>query len=370
MYKNLWYAAAFSDELANDPLKVRMLSRDFVLFRDNGGRAVCLSNVCPHRGVSLAQGKCFSDGTVQCPQHGWRFGADGRCTMIPSQDDGGPIPAGAKVDAYPTHEEHGVIWTFLGDQPDAAPPVPSTPECDLPGWRTITYSEVWDCNLHWAKFSNIDLVHVPITHGQSFVGCFTPEEKITHPDEYTVASRIVTPVQQPKGSWGELREETKNIVSTLTFFASGFTLKGHVEIGGEGSGIFITFYEMSTPIDDETTQMRFLFARNFMPEAEHDAETLKRNLKNVHEDRALAETQLPRRGPVPPTERDLVIDPDDTLLKGYWSIMDRLREAGHQIDTTALLELDQGHRYCTIPSPARAALAGDWVHDLVPTCAP
>ena len=107
-----------------------------------------------------------------------------------------------------------------------------------------------------------------------------------------------------------------------------------------------------------------------MPESEHDAETLKRNLKNVHEDRALAETQLPRRGPVPPTDRDLVIDPDDTLLKRYWAIMDRLRQAGHEIDTAALAELDNGHRYCVIPSPARSVETRDWVHDRVPTVAP
>jgi len=370
MYKNLWYVAAFSDELSDKPHKVRMLSRDFVLFRDADNRAVCLSNVCPHRGISLAQGRCFEDGTIQCPQHGWRFGADGRCQAIPSQGDNGKIPAGAKVDAYPTYEEHGLIWTFLGDNPQAAPPVPPTPECDLPGWRTITHGEVWNCNVHWAKFSNIDLVHVPIAHGQHFVGCFTPEEEITCLDDYTIASRIVTPMQQPKGDWGELRQATKNIVSTLTFYASGFTLKGHVEIGGEGSGVFITFYETATPIDEETTHMRFLFARNFMAEAEHDADTLKRNLKNVTEDRLLAETQLPKRGPVRPDTRDLLVDPEDTLLKGYWRIMERLHGAGHKIDMVALEKIDNGHRYCAIPSPARVTHRGDWVHDTVPTSDP
>ena len=90
-----------------------------------------------------------------------------------------------------------------------------------------------------------------------------------------------------------------------------------------------------------------------MTEAEHDEETLKRNLKNVHEDRVLAEAQLPRRGPCPPTSRDLVIDPDDTLLKGYWDILQRLRQKGWQLDLAALEEADKGHRYCAIPSPAR-----------------
>lgn len=366
MYTNLWYVAAFSNELKDSPIKARMLGRDFVLFRDQHNKAICLSNVCPHRGVSLAQGKCFDDGTIECPQHGWRFAADGQCTLIPSQGEGCKIPLGAKVDSYPTHEAHGLLWTFLGDAPETAPPIPAMPECDLPGWRTITHDEVWNSNVHWAKFSNIDLVHVPITHGQNFVGCFTPEEEIAYPDEYSVSSKIVTPVEQPKGEWSKLHNEEKLIESTLTFYASGFTLKGHVEIGGQGSGVFITFYETSTPIDAETTQMRFLFARNFMVDAEHDADTLKRNLKNVHEDRAIAETQLPKRGPLPPGENDLIVDPDDTLLKAYWEIMGRLRERGCQIDTAGLELMEMSHRYCAIPSPARAANPQKWVHGAVP----
>lgn len=370
MYINLWYVAAFSDEVTDQPVKVRMLSRDFVLFRDQQGKVACLSNVCPHRGVSLAQGKCYDDGSIECPQHGWRFGRDGRCTLIPSQEDPHETPAGAKTDCYPTEERHGLVWAFLGDQPEHAPPIPAMPELDQPGWRTINYGEVWDCNYHWAKFSNIDLTHVPIVHGTRFVGSFTPKEQIRCPDEYSIESKIVTPFQQPEGSWQKVREEEKKLESTLTFYVSGFTLKGHVEIGGQGSGIFITFYETTTPIDSDTTCMRYLFARNFMTEAEHDAETLKRNLKNVHEDRVLAEAQLPRRGPCPPTSRDLVIDPDDTLLKGYWAILERLRQRGWQVDLPGLEASDKGHRYHAIPSPARRIDPQHWVHDTVPTYDP
>jgi phenylpropionate dioxygenase-like ring-hydroxylating dioxygenase large terminal subunit len=319
--------------------------------------------------VSLAQGKCMENGTLQCPQHGWQFAADGRCTEVPSQRDGFDMPAGAKVDCYPTEERHGLIWTFLGDRPETAPPIPDMPEIDMPGWRTLEVGEVWNANYHWAKFSNIDLVHVPIVHGQAFVGSFTPKEEISRLDDYSISSHIRTPFEQPRGDWSELREKQKNIVSTLTFYASGFTFKGHLEIGGEGSGVYATFYEMATPIDLQTTAMRMLFTRNFMPEAEHDEGFLKRNMKNVQEDRALAETQLPKNGPLPPGDRDLLIDPDDTMLKGYWEILGRLRDQGCQIDTAALADRDRGHRYCAIPSPVRLSNPEAWVHDTVPLIA-
>ena len=370
MYINLWYVAAFSSELNSEPVKVRMLNRDFVLFRDADGKAHCLSNVCPHRGVSLAQGKCLEDGTLQCPQHGWRFAGNGLCTSMPSQDAGFEMPPGAKADSYPTEERHGLIWTFPGDRPETAPPIPDMPEIETPGWRTLELGEVWNVNYHWAKFANIDLVHVPIVHGQEFIGSFTPREKITRPDDYSISSHIRTPFEQPKGDWSEIREEDKHIASTLTFHVSGFTFKGHLEIGGEGSGIFATFYEMSTPVDSQTTAMRWLFTRNFMAEPEHDEGFLQRNMKNVNEDRALAETQLPKNGPLPPGDRDLVIDPEDTMLKGYWEILGRLRDKGCQIDLAALEAKDRGHRYCAIPSPARLSNPRAWTHDTVPLIQP
>ena len=370
MYINLWYVASFSSELKDEPVKVRMLNRDFVLFRDADGMAHCLSNVCPHRGVSLAQGRCLADGTLQCPQHGWRFGGDGLCTSIPSQGDDFEMPPGAKADSYPTEERHGLIWTFLGDKPETAPPIPDMPEIETSGWRTLEVGEVWNANYHWAKFANIDLTHVPIVHGQEFIGSFTPPEKISRPDDYSISSHIRTPFEQPKGDWSEIREKEKHIASTLTFFVSGFTFKGHLEIGGEGSGIFVTFYEMATPIDSQTTAMRYLFTRNFMAEPEHDDGFLKRNMKNVNEDRAIAETQLPKNGPLPPSDRDPFIDPDDTMLKGYWEILGRLRDKGCQIDLAALEEMDRGHRYCAIPSPARQSNPGAWTHNTVPLVQP
>ena len=57
LFKNVWYVAEFSSALTDQPLKVRMLGRDFVLFRDTKGQAACLSSVCCHRGAPLSGGE-------------------------------------------------------------------------------------------------------------------------------------------------------------------------------------------------------------------------------------------------------------------------------------------------------------------------
>lgn len=70
MFINFWYAAERSEDLTDTLVKVHMLGQNFILFRDSSGQAHCLSNVCTHRGGSLAGGKMRGD-CVECPYHGW-----------------------------------------------------------------------------------------------------------------------------------------------------------------------------------------------------------------------------------------------------------------------------------------------------------
>ena len=56
MLINLWYVAEWSEKLKSEPIKVQMLGQKFVLFRDEQGKAHCLSDVCLHRGGSLGGG--------------------------------------------------------------------------------------------------------------------------------------------------------------------------------------------------------------------------------------------------------------------------------------------------------------------------
>ena len=82
MYINFWYPMTSTVELTDQPLKVRALGQDFVVYRDTQGKAHCLANTCTHRGGSLAGGKVKGD-CIQCPYHGWQFDAAGRCVDIP-----------------------------------------------------------------------------------------------------------------------------------------------------------------------------------------------------------------------------------------------------------------------------------------------
>jgi len=76
--------AAASELSADQPVAARLLGQDWVLWRDAEGHARAAPDRCPHRGTRLSLGR-VCEGELQCPYHGWRFAADGRCSRIPAQ---------------------------------------------------------------------------------------------------------------------------------------------------------------------------------------------------------------------------------------------------------------------------------------------
>lgn len=101
-----------------------------VLWRDEAGRACAVRDMCPHRGVPFSAGRLVDDGReLECPYHGWRFGADGRCAAIPSMVDGQKADIERiRVRRYPVQERQGLIWIWVPEGPADAPVLPEAPE--------------------------------------------------------------------------------------------------------------------------------------------------------------------------------------------------------------------------------------------------
>lgn len=369
LFANVWYIAEWSESVSDTPVKVKMLGREFVLFRDIEGKAVCLSNTCCHRGASLAQGKRQDDGTLSCVFHGWRFNAGGRCTNIPSQlDPAADIPASARIDSYPTQEKHGLIWVFLGDQPEKAHPLFDMPEDNDPAWRRVIFSDTWKANVHWAKMVDLDQVHLHIVHGIPL-----NEENPSRPSAHSVEwldngfrTHLVSRPPPPSGEWAKMRKERTEVNSHLTFYLPGFTLYGRIQIGTPDTSFTNVFYSMSTPIDEENTKMYLVVFRNFMLEPEKDKDHLQRNLRNVYQDKAIAEAHLPKRAPDIPEWPVINVDREDLLMQTYWQFMRELRGKGWQIDRLALDACERNGEVRVIPSPARQADPAHWVYRPVP----
>lgn len=120
-----WHPLAALADLGSKPLARRLMGIPIVLFL-SGDQPVAMLDRCPHRALKLSDG-CVHRGTIACPYHGWRFGADGRCVEVPGSDE---VPdVAARV--LPVEVRAGLVWTCLAEKP---PPFPRLPALlDDPG---------------------------------------------------------------------------------------------------------------------------------------------------------------------------------------------------------------------------------------------
>jgi phenylpropionate dioxygenase-like ring-hydroxylating dioxygenase large terminal subunit len=123
--KNAWYAAAYSEEIAEKPLSRVLLGNKKVLFRTESGEVGMLPDRCPHRFAPLSAGKVIGEA-IQCPYHGLRFNRGGECVLNPHTESRGPLRA-ADLLSWPVMERYGIVWFWPGDpsmaDPDALPKV-------------------------------------------------------------------------------------------------------------------------------------------------------------------------------------------------------------------------------------------------------
>ena len=98
-----WNAVLLARSLGRKPAFVTLDGQPIALFRDGTGRVGALSDVCPHRRMSLSRGR-VEGGRLVCPYHGWGFTADGE-----GESPGTP-KLRCQTTAYAAREEHGVVW--------------------------------------------------------------------------------------------------------------------------------------------------------------------------------------------------------------------------------------------------------------------
>ena len=367
MLINQWYALCESAAVGSRPLAVRALGQALVVFRDERGAARALSNVCVHKGGSLCHGEVVA-GTVECPYHGWRYNGDGDCVAIPSLAPDKRIPGRARVDSYPVIEQWGLVWAFLGDQPEAGrQPLPDFfPEYDehhpaqLAGnptpWRFVRGTFQFDCNWVRAIENGVDRGHAVFVHEDfgnpqdPVVGDYTVEQRDNR--LYSFSDR--RPLNK-RGSWRDvIPDERSERKTEVQIFLPAPCIRIQMHMQPPITQVIVTAY---TPIDPYQTRMHFIHARNFYPDAQHDADTLRRVLLVFGEDAAVINHLQPAR--VPPLLSDellLQADQHGTLFRRH---VKAAEARGQAIDHLAMQREDDHAR--VIPCPRRRVDPKNWV---------
>ncbi len=163
--KRFWYPALSIQALKEGPQSFELLGQKIVLWLNETGEPIALEDRCPHRSVPLSNDGAVVNGTIRCGYHGWRFNAQGDCTLIPQSPDLVPSKR-CRVESYRCTERYGYVWVCLGD-PLAE--IPHIPEAFDPTYRMVLeYAEVWNCNTFRVTENALDISHVSFVHRKTF----------------------------------------------------------------------------------------------------------------------------------------------------------------------------------------------------------
>lgn len=164
-----WYVAALSREVtARKPRASTIMEEPLVLFRDAQGRAVALLDRCLHRNAPLSKGALF-DGCIGCPYHGWTYDGEGRLVIVPSEDKTPAPRRGLAVQRFPTIEQDGLVWVYMGDPDRAGETQPfRMPRVDEPGWRSYYMLTDFDGDVTDLVENFMDVPHTEFVHAGWF----------------------------------------------------------------------------------------------------------------------------------------------------------------------------------------------------------
>lgn len=373
MIKNYWYAVEFGHVVGAEPHHVEIMGQQLVLWRDSSGNVNAQSDVCIHRGGSLSGGKVVDD-CVECPYHGWRFDAAGRCVKIPANREGLPIPKKARVDSYPCEERYGYVFVFLGDLPEAErPPLPfidvldQVPTASIEGYRAITGEFAWKANFERVLENGVDIAHAPFVHAGSFGNPDSPvvedyEVEDLMYNEWNIGnlSTVHLDPPQPSGVWKFVSKKgaERPPIKTRTgiFFPNVTMLEVNLPLGT------MRIFTAVVPVNANHSVSKWTMMRNFFTGSWADRDSRRRTDKIFLEDQATVESQRPELVPVD-LSAELHVKSDATQL-AYRRWRQACLDRGWGIDQHVVGRDGDYHEVRVIPSPARREnpdLANAWV---------
>ena len=164
-----WYVAALSSQVtARRPWSATIMDEPIVLFRDGRDRACALLDRCLHRNAPLSKGALF-DGCIGCPYHGWTYDGDGRLVIVPSEGHTPEPRSGMAVARFPTVEQDGLVWVYMGDPDRAGEKTPfRMPHAGEPGWSSYYMLTTFDGDVTDLVENFMDVPHTEFVHAGWF----------------------------------------------------------------------------------------------------------------------------------------------------------------------------------------------------------
>ncbi len=167
LLRRYWQPVCPVSELTPEQPKkrIRIMGEDLLVFRTAGGKFGCVAAYCKHRHASLYYG-FLEDECIRCCYHGWKYDLSGRCVEQPFEPEGSKLKDKIRLDAYPVQRLAGLLFIYMGPDPDAAPLLPRWDVCVREdGQRIIQILPDHRCNWLQVQENTADSVHTYYLHG-------------------------------------------------------------------------------------------------------------------------------------------------------------------------------------------------------------
>jgi phenylpropionate dioxygenase-like ring-hydroxylating dioxygenase large terminal subunit len=297
--KNVWYVAAWADEVGAGLHSIRILGEKICLFRNSLGAPIAFEDYCPHRRMPLSMGRLHNN-QVECGYHGLTFDCSGVCVSAPTNAH--KIPDNASVRTYPCEERYGLVWIWMGDANEAdASAIFNVDHYGDPAWGYNRGAPIdVACNYQLVNDNLLDPSHVAWVHASTFGESTTRDTPIeTNASETgVVVSRWMldcppAPFYQQvitfDGNCDRLQHYEVRYPSHALIRAV-FTPAG---TGGPNGPLhddtfIMDSYNFMTPVDDGKTRYYWFQLRNVHPESEELSALMSAGVKAAfEEDRAI-----------------------------------------------------------------------------------
>ena len=256
-----WFIACQSSELGSTPRAETIQDVPLVLFRDERGRAAALLDRCPHRNIPLSGGKVVaSDGTIECPYHGWRFDREGACRAIPSFC-GEPNAKARTTPAFPVLEQDGWVWVYSTPFSGTAESGQRMPDkqphrfalLDQPGYTSVHQTVEAEGTMYSAIENALDVPHTAFLHRGLFRSesrGVTLKVKVKRSRDRVEAEYVGEP--RPPGLVARILSPSGGIVTHFDRFILPSVAQVEYRIGTENHFLADT---VCTPVSDFRTKL-------------------------------------------------------------------------------------------------------------------
>lgn len=287
-FRRFWYVAMPVAKLDDGPQPFSLFGEDMVIWKAADGTVSALRDECCHRAAKLSLGEVIGD-SIQCPYHGWEFGADGHCTKIPQRPGLTPeIAARAFVPTYHAAIRYDYVWVAVEDP---VMDIPHLPEFGAAGFRFIDcFHETWDMSLFRLADNFFDLAHVAFVH-RATQGDITnpvpPAEDVEEID-FGIVSKALVPVanRQVGQDYTGIKAATTTRDRTVTWWAP-CTRKLHIRFP---NGVQHIIFTAGTPLGDKKILFTQFCIRNDTEEQVPAAKAIAHDRQVTLEDKRILES--------------------------------------------------------------------------------